>query len=322
MNKIKTLIFIILTMSCITFGQNSSLKTIETTSLNTFIDDVKLKIPGERSEKFIEPSSADRSKFENLIVYVLENNIPAAILLSKSVNYEILNLKDKTDGKFYILIREKSTGFRALGTYVIDLRYKRNVVIEVPHPLFDSETPEEGGKILKGIEARGLFISGTHRCANRKESMCTGKTAACGNSSPFKVSDAGHYPNNFFQSAHKATLNMSRKPIAISLHGNNDDVPDILLSDGTEIKSNSASLVNRLSRQLATNVGSCNLSTDKNFNLCGTTNIQGILSNGATGCSRLATKSSGLFLHIEQHINIRRNPTRLINALKFVIPKI
>ena len=56
-------------------------------------------------------------------------------------------------------------------------------------------------------------------------------------------------------------------------------------------------------------------------NLCGTTNAQGRLSNGSPEACRMnAASASGLFLHIEQHRNIRDDPSLLIQALQDVLP--
>jgi hypothetical protein len=85
-------------------------------------------------------------------------------------------------------------------------------------------------------------------------------------------------------------------------------------------------MVHRLRNALAARavtVGSCNWPDDALTaqNLCGTTNVQGRLSNGSPeSCSTSATTASGLFLHIEQHLNIRNDPTLLIEALQEVLP--
>jgi hypothetical protein len=70
-------------------------------------------------------------------------------------------------------------------------------------------------------------------------------------------------------------------------------------------------------------VNSCNWPRDRLTakNLCGTTNAQGRLSNGSPEPCRMdATSASGLFLHIEQHQNIRDDPSLLIQALQDVLP--
>lgn len=339
--QIIILLFLSLMISCSTSNSNNMSSTNTSTtepiefmssvpsstptsgSLTTIVTNIVKSIPKENSNDFIEPSLGQRGVFSSVLADIFRNDLSKISTSLKSINYDLSIIKDKDTQIVYYVLSEKSNSFKGLGTYIISTNYTRNVIIEVPHPISDSRTDEEGVKILKAIGARGLFIAGTHRCANRTFSTSFGKTKACnGFEEQFRTSDAGHFPNNFFQEAHKVTLTLSTIPLVISLHGNNDDIPEILLSDGTEVKSSSTSIVNKLKSQLRTNVGSCNLSSEPNYNLCGTTNIQGTVSNNAANpYAGKAKTSTGLFLHIEQHLNVRSNPTRLINALKIVIPE-
>lgn len=312
MNKIILTIALLLIS---VLNSNSQIKTIE-----SLINVIKNDIIKENSEKFVEPSFKEKSTFNLIINSILKKGSIRGIERNlNSINYELIELKDKKLNKNYIILKEKTKNNKGLGTYIFDLNYKRNVILEVPHPVSDLETETQSFKIFQGIGARAIFIAGAHRCASKKESTCSGKTETCNNSNRFKISDVGHNENTFFQEAHKITLEV--KSIVISLHGNNDeDVPDILLSNGTEKKVSSKSLVNRLRDELKTNVASCNSEKDKNYNLCGTTNIQGRLSNNSKNpCTTNAKSSSDLFIHIEQHLNIRKNATQLIEVLNKVL---
>jgi hypothetical protein len=126
--------------------------------------------------------------------------------------------------------------------------------------------------------------------------------------------------------AHGATLRLTPPPISLNLHGNSSEPVDVTLSDGTRVASAETALVNRFREALSVRsvvVGSCNRPADglTPRNLCGTTNAQGRLSNGSpNACTANAAGASGLFLHIEQHRNIRDNPAALIEALQDVVP--
>jgi hypothetical protein len=212
----------------------------------------------------------------------------------------------------------------------VDLNYARNVIVEVPHPIFDKNTPEEGSDIFQGLAARALFIAGTHRCANlRTESGCSGRTKACGGGSiPVRISDAPHFTGNFMYAGHGAALQLDPQPISLNLHGNESEPVAVTLSDGTLFAGRRTDLVQQLRRALLARIGaekvkSCNWPSDglTAANLCGTTNVQGRLSNGSPeACRRNAAGASGLFLHIEQHQNIRDDPVLLIQALQDVLP--
>ena len=127
---------------------------------------------------------------------------------------------------------------------------------------------------------------------------------------------------------HSAALQLDPKPISLNLHGNSTEPVDVTLSDGTLFAGLDTDLVQQLRRALKARIGeskvkSCNWPRDRLTakNLCGTTNAQGRLSNGSPEPCRMdATSASGLFLHIEQHQNIRDDPSLLIQALQDVLP--
>jgi hypothetical protein len=306
--------------------KNLKLLTLPVKSLKSFVAGVKANLPRANEGGFIEPSAKDRRIFHNAVRAVLQSNLKTARILANSVNYELSLLKDAAANQIYIVLVERTRGFRGLGTYVFSSAFRRNLVLEAPHPLFDINTPEESTTIFQKLNARALFIAGTHRCASEQSSPCSGTTGACGTGGePFKISDAGHFTRNFFQEAHRATSGLKVKPVTISAHGNGDaSLPDVVLSNGTGTKESPNSLVNRLRRELknrGVSVGSCNFSSDQDLSLCGTTNVQGRLSNGSpNACTANPPTASGSFIHIEQHRNIRDDPTHLINALRAVIP--
>jgi hypothetical protein len=261
------------------------------------------------------------------IQQLLLGKVSSGMSKLNALNYDLNKLNDKS-GRSYLIARERSTGLRGLGTYIIDLKYARNVIVEAPHPIFDANTPEEGADIFQGLAARGLFIAGTHRCANKNTpSGCSGTTTACGDGSiPVRISDAPHFTQNFMFAAHRAALQLSPQPIMLNLHGNSSEPVDVTLSDGTRIAGARTALVQRLRNALlarSVKVGSCNWPADglTADNLCGTTNAQGRFSNGSPeACTRNAASASGRFLHIEQHRNIRDDPAALIQALQEVLP--
>jgi hypothetical protein len=306
--------------------KTKKLKTLRFNSLSGFIDGVKAKLPRADSEGFIEPSARNRQTFYNAVRALLQGNLKTARVLADSVNYDLSLLKDTAVNKTYAVLVERTNGFRGLGTYVFSLQFRRNLVLEAPHPLFDINTPEESATIFQKLNARAVFIAGTHRCANEQASPCSGTTSACGtDGAPFKVSDAGHFTGNFFYEAHRAILGLTVVPLTISAHGNGDaSLPDVVLSNGTNRTESANSLVNRLRRELknrGVSAGSCNFSGDGDLSLCGTTNVQGRLSNGSNNACRTNPRTaSGFFLHIEQHRNIREDPARLIAALRAVFP--
>jgi hypothetical protein len=297
--------------------------------LSAYVANVKVKIPQSGSEAFVEPSQAERDAFLGSMRDLLGGNSASAMSGLDAINYDLNYLNDEFFSKSYLVASERLTGSKNQGTYIVDLTYARNLLIEVPHPLYDVNTPEEGTAIFQRVGARALFIAGTHRCANPSTpSGCSGNTSACGGLQPYRISDTPHFNRNFMYAAHEASLSLMEPPIAFNVHGNSSAVPDVELSDGTKDPASETSLVNRLRAALAArlvSVASCNWPPDDpaSLTLCGTDNVQGRRSNGsAEACTTPAASATGRFLHLEQHRNIRDDPTLLIDAIKevFTVP--
>lgn len=302
------IILCLLSVSCFAQKQ-STFRTIDSLVVN-----IKQNIPREGTEQFIKPSDTDKKKFSLIVNKILNGNVPNQSEVNE-IKYDLTTIRENNNT--YLILTEKQSTRKGLGSYIFNLNFSKNIFLEVPHPLFDSNTPEEAVKIFNALDARAIFIAGTHRCSNSQLSLCDGKTEACGSDQPFKVSDAGHFTNNFFQEAHKTILSVDG--YVISLHGNNDtDMPDVLVSDGTDGKQDVSWITNRLSIELKKEGLSSRSCNNENIDkLCGTTNVQGRLSNGSTdACEIGKLKGNGSFIHLEQKISVRRNPIKIINALK------
>ena len=335
------------------FQIRSSALTLPFVSLSEFIKNLTAKTPGSNTDCFISPTETEMADFQSglqkLLLLKADDDTHELESLLKNVNYD-LNVLNVSADKFYWVAQERGSHsrkhckkpFRGLGTYVVDPGYdpKRNIIIEVPHPIFDSDTPNEGAKILQGLNARAMFITGTHRCANRDSpSECSGETKGCRNHKgnknitlPARESDTGHSVKNFFFSAHLAGMQLLPKPVFLNLHGNQSEKADITISNGTISDTTSPTapdnnLVNKLRDELlnqGVKVISCShLKAGQKKPLCGTDNVLGRLSNGVEpmhSCKKDAEKASGLFLHIEQrrkpnHLDLRKDPSKLIKAL-------
>ena len=285
-------------------------------------------LPGAGSNAFVQPQAGEIKAFAAAMRQLFATNAGAAASQFNALNYDVTTLIDTTNNHTYSVVQERGSGSRGLGTYIVDAAYTRNIILEVPHPIVDTKTDSEGAAMLTALGARALFIGGTSRCANRSvASPCDGTTGVCsgGVDQPFRQSDAGHFTQTFFQAAHTATLSL--KATVFSLHGNSSAVPDVEISNGTKISAASTALVNRLRDAIATqaiNVASCNLASDNpaTLTLCGTTNVQGRVTNGSPdACGTSASSASGAFIHLEQHLNVRNEPAALIAAIAAILTR-
>src|SRR5207302_9826274 len=135
-------------------------------SLKAYIVDLKASIQqnaGVGSNAFIAPPADQLDGFRLTMQQLLLGDVASAINGLDALNYDLKSLNDDS-GKSYLVAQERSIGFRGLGTYVVDLNHARNVIVEVPHPIFDKNTPHEGSYIFQGFSGPALFISYTHRC--------------------------------------------------------------------------------------------------------------------------------------------------------------
>jgi hypothetical protein len=274
----------------------------------------------------VVPGPAARAKFIGCIRTLLSADPAPAKACLESVNYTLAPLDDA--GRRYWIAAERRTGFKGLGTYIVNARYARNLVLETPHPIFDMGTLEEAAAVMQKVGARALFVSGTQRCANLDTPAgCDGSTNACGGQS-YRNSDAAHFVGNFFTAAHEATLRLNPQPVAISVHGSAGEPVDAELSDGTPAPAPAGAFVNRLRNALekrGVKAGSCNWPADnpKRFHLCGGTNVQGRITNGSpNACTVPARVSAGLFVHIEQTRVVRSDPDYLAGAILDVMPAV
>jgi hypothetical protein len=202
----------------------------------------------------------------------------------------------------------------------------RPVLVGVPHAIYDLGTPGQGLQVFEKLKARGLALAGAHRCSSKSASGCSRSTGVCGTSGePYRLSDAAHAVDTAFQIFHEVLLADDASLVAISLHGMSG--LGVSLSDGTTGAAASGSHVAQLAPLLAKAfpgdlITSCNLGAGvpHQLRLCGTTNVQGRLANGAASpCTDLPSGASGRFIHLEQSKAVRAQAALVAAALDQVL---
>lgn len=294
-------------------------------SLDDFI--AGLSIPGEGSNAFQAPSEDKRSQFYQLIGNFLAGDTNGQDDALSALGYETESLS--VDGEEDVVIALKETGSgTGGGTYLFHQQSSSDLILEVPHPAFDTNTLEQGAFLLKSLSVKALFIAGTHRCANDEASTCSGTTDACDGS--FRISDVAHSTENLFQEAHKAAHDNDPTHKFVSLHGfdQEEGEPEAILSNGTETVVGFLAYVNKLATEIEEQLSgeqftvSCNGAGEPDFGLCGTTNVQGRYTNGSSDpCQEAATSHTGRFIHLEQSSALRQDSsawTLIQNALEDV----
>ena len=289
------------------------------------------ELPRKETDAFIIPEDCDTSEstrllFVSLIDYIMAENIESAISVAISLNYHLIKYTDTANKDIiYYLLIEKDDDKKNLGFFAFNPAGTSNLIVEAPHPVYELDSATVAGEIFRQSDAKALFVSGTHRCANSQSSSCSGTTSVCGQDEAFKISDSAHYTCNFFQTAHIAFNTLENPPLFIQIHGfsKDDNEPDIILSDGVEhyatADTNIITLRDKLIETLPDkSVISCQeIITEYSIeNLCAYTNVQGRTTNMSLDpCNQNALYSSDRFIHIELSLELRKSPSSVISAI-------
>lgn len=244
--------------------------------------------------------------------------------------YEVVLFTDlPEENEELIILRERSPISTGWGTYVFRQGESRDLVIEVPHPIADEITRNEGVTMFRELKARALLVAGTHRCANGGFALCGGTTIACGQVEPYRESDVAHATRTMFQAAHQALVPCEGSTVAIQLHGNSlHTCPDLFISNGSkypgtltrDFYQNAKSSCKGLSVDLA----------DGEENECGFygNGVQAMYSLGCPGspdfdaCTDYVLRPAGpeQYLSLEQSPAMRAHYSCIIEALLATFP--
>lgn len=189
--------------------------------LRDFIAAYKTDLPGEGSGAFIQPSEAELGLMVEVAGLALTGQLEAAAAGLVALGYEFVLFRDTEAGGSHLMLRERVPCGRCWGLYLMSLSPgARNVAIEVPHPVWDTFTPELGIEAYLHLDARAFLMAGAHRYAN-------------GRGSP--VSDMTRNGRSLFQVLHEVLAD--RYSQVLQLHGFNlqshPGYPNVVLSNGS-----------------------------------------------------------------------------------------
>ncbi|WP_404370032.1 hypothetical protein ACIHQR_08775 [Corallococcus coralloides] len=271
-------------------------------------------IAAANSGGFKEPGGTELAAFEGAFRTLLTEGPTARVVQDLAgMGYGVSTFRNDTGGG-WLVVREQGLLSRGGGTFIINLFPARDLWLEAPHADSDEGTLRQTATQLVTLGARALLITGSNRCAVTTASPCSGTTSVCGTKG-LRISDVAHYGNNFFTAAHRALRDTYPDAIAASIHGMDAGTgPEAaVVSDGTGALRPGA-LSNRLRDALNTHLTgtkkafSCNAADDagKHRTLCGTSNVQGRIDNGAAdACYTEAAAATDRFIHLEQSATLR-----------------
>ena len=298
---------------------------VEKGDLRRRIAAIQDDMPPAGSNGFVVPTPTERSDWKRLIGFLLDGNIEAvrSIIEQQFPSYALIHFTDTGTDQPVWLLQERPPIERGWGAVVVNPSADRDLVVEVPHPVFDLDTHTQGADLFRETGARVLLLAGTSRCANEAPSPCDGQSSVCGTFGPYRVSDMAHVTNAPFQAAHEVFTDRFPAATVLNLHGNgNSSCETVFLSDGVANETSSA--VEDLRQALQDRGVEAGHPGTSMCPLEGTTNVQGRHTNGSTvPCTEPATSAAETFIHVEQRRDFRGSPDRyqaLIDAVKDIVP--
>ncbi len=269
-------------------------------------------IGGSASGAFVVPTASDRDAFAKDAVLALAGDDVAACRLP--AGYRLVTVPDGAS-VIRVVAELDAAGApapsRFWGTYAFRPGASRPLVMEAPHPVFDTNTGTEAVDIFVRANARWLLVSGAHRCANVDPSPCSGTTTACSAAAaPYKISDVAHSVSTPFHATHVALSTRDPALVFAQLHGNSASCPDALVSASATPTAWPASGFVRAFADALTplgpTVGLCGAGYPvSGCNLCGGANVQARATAASADACTIATGDSGRFLHLEQRLSLR-----------------
>jgi hypothetical protein len=288
---------------------------------NCIIAQMPNKCPDGKAcpKAFVVPDDSVKANWRSVIAQMLTGHCEDIVLpLNLKSVYSLSTFNDTDNGQSYCVLMETLDGNadsvvdRGWGTFVFNPNARREVHIQIPHPMFDMGTAEQGIGVFKGIDARTFLMAGTHRHTDTTPSSCQRN---------YLEADVAHNVANLFQPTLEELINLYGTPgedlVAIQFHGmGSSSCPgvDVYLTYGVppgsgmpapgdtllELKSNLLSYHPDWKVTVPGDSPTCGLH--------GNTNVQGRLLNNVPAedvCITSASAYSEGFVHIEQKSGFR-----------------
>jgi hypothetical protein len=280
---------------------------------------------------------ATKTAWEGVLALAMAGEWEDAFAAADAIGCEVVELLDTATGATFHVIRERvvpgEPAFAGRGVFVFHdgLDVRERFVLEVPHPVNDGETLEQGALVVGQARPRVAMFAGAHRNNSTEETTCDGTLDG---GDPYRVSDVAHHPDNFFHTAHVWLDANLPDMLALQLHGfccpgegsYADLADDCVVSDGFEAGTSPGDFVQVLRSRIdaqAHVAGGIDLTSAAVFGddadvLGGTNNLQGRVSNGvAPGmeCNDEALGTTGRFTHLEQDPDVRDDPQHIVTAI-------
>lgn len=208
-NRPLFLTIILVFLSLVYLAEATSFKN----SIFYYIAKQKNNIP----HRYITPTDTQVSLFRQAVGYILIKDFGSALKSAGAVGYTLKSITH-TNGLTYHILESTDPKFRPWGTYVFYLEDdKRDIVIEVPHPIEEKNASKIGIRSFVGpnndTKATAFLMAGSR----------------------IGVGDVVSLPESFFQAAHEASASETTT-VVLQIHGfSRRKFPQIILTSGTPV---------------------------------------------------------------------------------------
>lgn len=249
--------------------------------------DFVAEIPRRGSEGMTMPSEPEAQRFIAGVRAITSGQPALAQRLLRPLSYSVSRITDSVTGRDSWVLAESrgedGSWPHGWGLYVFAAGAADPLVVEVPHPVHDVNTPQAGVETFRRGDAQALLVAGTHRYANSDGS-----------------SDVAHEAGTMFALVHRAIVT-ERQTVA-QFHGfdgsGSEDLGDIVLSAGEPTPDVAVDPVT--DSLTAAGFDVCQYDGEHCADLGGTQNVQG------EWCRMVNAR----FLHVELSREVRDDPTR------------
>lgn len=335
----RTIIQLLLGIICWTYaGSTASGQLSVSLDMTAHIDSIIAGMPvGAGTNEYQTPTVSQQTEWRSMMDLLLAGDLTQAGTKAAGFGYRLIRYTDTgaLPPRDYHVIEREPAGTNYWGTFVFALSPARpRLVIQSPHPRYDTKTGAQGWYVFSTAGARAFFLSGTHRCNSSFFSTCDGTTTSCSEDyTAHRRSDQPHVVDGTFQITTAAMLAAVDSCVFIQPHGFSklSTDPDIIMGNGTRkapppgrdylarLRDNLLSVDPSLTFMLA----HIDLTWTR---LIGTTNTQGRLINGSPSpCNTEAASATGCFLHLEQKYaglrDTKANWGKLAQAVVLTFPE-
>jgi hypothetical protein len=121
--------------------------------------------PSLDARPYVDPAPVLHA-FRHLAAALAWGNVHDAAFEAAKLDYQIVKFVDAATDRNYYVLREnlgRQGSSRGWGSFILNPDSQVNVLVEVPHPIADLQTPEIGGAVFELADARGFLLAGAHR---------------------------------------------------------------------------------------------------------------------------------------------------------------